>query len=384
MSPLSLSPSSASSKGKKISIWDIHKKQKQRAIEKKSQKKHIPLADLAIFAQQLASMLEAGLPLVNAMGALEEQMENLFLKAIIRDVRSDVASGNTLSKALKKYPNAFPRLFVSMVEAGEASGTLGEIMGKIAVYIQETVNLNKKVKGALTYPVVVIGLALSLIVVLMIFVIPVFSQMFADFGSELPGPTLFLIGISNFLKANIIFILIGAAGAFYFIRRFFRTPQGRVFKDKLIQMLPIVGALSKKINLSRFCRTYSILLKSGVPVLQSLEICASISNNTYIEGACRNFAKQVSSGGQLSDAIAEASYFPSLVGHMSKAGEQSGNIDDMMNKIADFYDIEVNSTIDSLSSLIEPFLITTLGIIIGGIVMAMFLPIFKLSSLVAQ
>ncbi|GAB4286590.1 MAG: type II secretion system F family protein [Opitutales bacterium] len=329
-------------------------------------------------------MLEAGLPLVNAMGALEEQMENLFLKAIIRDVRSDVASGNTLSKALKKYPNAFPRLFVSMVEAGEASGTLGEIMGKIAVYIQETVNLNKKVKGALTYPVVVIGLALSLIVVLMIFVIPVFSQMFADFGSELPGPTLFLIGISNFLKANIIFILIGAAGAFYFIRRFFRTPQGRVFKDKLIQMLPIVGALSKKINLSRFCRTYSILLKSGVPVLQSLEICASISNNTYIEGACRNFAKQVSSGGQLSDAIAEASYFPSLVGHMSKAGEQSGNIDDMMNKIADFYDIEVNSTIDSLSSLIEPFLITTLGIIIGGIVMAMFLPIFKLSSLVAQ
>ena len=218
----------------------------------------------------------------------------------------------------------------------------------------------------------------------MIFVIPVFSQMFADFGSELPGPTLFLIGISNFLKANIIFILIGAAGAFYFIRRFFRTPQGRVFKDKLIQMLPIVGALSKKINLSRFCRTYSILLKSGVPVLQSLEICASISNNTYIEGACRNFAKQVSSGGQLSDAIAEASYFPSLVGHMSKAGEQSGNIDDMMNKIADFYDIEVNSTIDSLSSLIEPFLITTLGIIIGGIVMAMFLPIFKLSSLVAQ
>lgn len=368
----------------KPSFWEKQRTIKKKAIAKKAPKKRVPLSDLTLYCQQLSSMLEAGLPLVGAMSALEDQIENPYFKVVLREVRRDIAGGNSFSSCAKKFPKTFPPLFVSMVEAGEASGQLGSIVGKISLYFEETVKLNKKVKGALTYPLTVIGLAAAMVVVLMIFVIPIFAGMFTDFGAELPAATLMLIASSNFLKHNILFIIAGFAGVYYLLKRFLGTPKGRQIKDQFIQHAPIMGEISKKVHLSRFCRTYSILTRSGVPILQTLDICKSVSNNSYIEHACEAFAKEVSKGGQLSDAMKDAPYFPSLIEHMSKAGEQAGNVEQMMDKIADFYDVEVSTSINALTSLMEPLFITILGLIIGAIVMAMFLPIFKLSSVVAQ
>lgn len=355
---------------------------KQKSYEKQAKRKKVKLEELTVFTQQLAAMLEAGLPLVSALEALEEQTENPVFQIVVRNVRNEVSAGRSFSDSCRDYPRAFPNLFVSMVEAGEASGSLAEILDKTSSYFEETVKLMKQVKGALVYPAVVIGLAIILVNVLLVAVIPVFADMFAGFGAELPKPTQFLIGLSDFLQSYIIFIILGIMGAVWVIRRFCATPKGRVIKDKLIIKLPVIGELTRKVNLSRFCRTYAILMRSGVPILKTLEIVSSASGNTFVERASKNISKHISSGGQVSDVIAEDPYFPPMVKHMSRAGEQTGNVDGMLVKVADFYDAEVETLVAALTSLMEPLLITFLGVVIGGIVMAMFLPIFQLSSVV--
>jgi len=384
MAMLSQSAASSSTAGtkKKMSFAESQRLAKQKAYEKQAHRKKIKLEELTVFTQQISSMLEAGLPLVSALEALQDQTENPVFKIIIRDVRNDIAGGTAFSDAVRKFPKAFPNLFISMVEAGEASGALADIMGKVALYFEESLALMKKVKSAMTYPIAVIGLAVILVNVLLIFVIPVFAEMFADFGAELPKPTQMLIDISNFLKFNIHWIILGTVAFVWLLKRITATPRGRRAKHVFFSKLPIIGNLSQKVNISRFCRTYAILLRSGVPILRSLEICSSASNNSFVEDACLNFSRHISQGGQLSEVIAETPYFPSMVKHMAKAGEQTGNVDGMMNKIADFYDVEVNNIVESLTSLMEPILICVLGVVIGGIVMAMFLPIFQLSSVV--
>ncbi len=355
---------------------------KQKSYEKQAKRKKVKLVELTVFTQQLAAMLEAGLPLVSALEALEEQTENPVFQIIIRNVKNDVSAGRSFSEACAVYPRAFPNLFVSMVEAGEASGSLAEILDKTSTYFEETVKLVKQVKGALVYPAVVIGLAIILVNVLLVFVIPVFAEMFNDFGAELPKPTQFLIGLSSFLKSYILFIIIGIFAAVWLIKRFVATPRGKVIKDTLITKLPVIGELTRKVNLSRFCRTYAILMRSGVPILKTLDIVASASGNTFVENACKNISKHISQGGQVSDVVAQDPYFPPMVKHMSRAGEQTGNVDGMLVKVADFYDAEVDTLVKALTSLMEPLLITFLGVVIGGIVMAMFLPIFQLSNVV--
>lgn len=357
---------------------------KQKAYEKKAKKKRIKLADLTVFTQQLASMLNAGLPLVSALEALQEQTENPIFSIVIREVRNDISGGTSFSEAVSKFPNAFPNLFISMVEAGEASGSLADILAKVATYFESSLALMKKVKSAMTYPIAVIGLAVALVNVLLIAVIPVFAEMFADFGADLPRPTQMLIDLSEFLKSYIIFLIAGMVGVFFLIRKAVGTPKGKRFKDIFFSRLPIIGNLTKKVAISRFSRTYAILLRSGVPILRALEICGNASGNTFIEDACEEISTQVSQGGQLSDVLAENPYFPPMVKHMARAGEQTGNVDGMMNKIADFYDTEVENIVDALTSLMEPVLICVLGVIIGGIVMAMFMPIFELSSVVGS
>jgi len=268
-----------------------------------------------------------------------------------------------------------------MVEAGEANGGLAEILGKVALYFESTNKLIKKVKSAMTYPIAVIGLAVILVNVLLIFIIPVFAEMFADFGKELPAPTQALLDLSDWLRGNVLW-LIGAGFLFFHVWvRFTKTPIGRSFQDNLLFRAPVFGNLLKKITLSRFCRTYATLLSSGVPILRCLELVASSSGRIQIENACSAIAKAISKGGQISETIASIPFFPPVMKHMSRAGEQTGNVDGMMNKIADFYDTEADSIIASLTSLIEPMLIVFLGIVVGGIVMAMFLPIFNLSSI---
>ncbi len=353
---------------------------KQKALEKKAKTYKLPLGELAMFTQQIASLLTAGLPLVQCLEALQDQTEDPVFRIVIRDVRADISQGNSFSSAVRKFPNSFNTLFVSMVEAGEASGGLAEILLKVAGYFESTVKLTKKVKSAMTYPIAVIGLAVALVNVLLIFVIPVFAAMFADFGAKLPAPTQFLIDLSNFMKAWWWAIGLGAYGTWWGIGKFTATPNGRRVKDQFLVRAPIFGNLIHKIALSRFCRTYATLIRSGVPILRTLEIVSAASNKVQIEDACEEIAKHVSQGGQVSEVLAANLFFPPMMKHMVKAGESTGNVDGMMNKVADFYDVECEATVAALTSLIEPMLIVFLGVVVGGIVMAMFLPIFQLGA----
>jgi len=353
---------------------------KQKSLEKKAKNYKLPLGELAIFTQQLASLLNAGLPLVQCLEALQDQTDDPCFRVIIRDVRLDISSGNSFSSAVRKFPRSFPSLFISMVEAGEASGALAEILSKVAGYFESSVKLTKKVKSAMTYPIAVIGLAIALVNVLLIFVIPVFAAMFKDFGAKLPAPTQMLIDLSNFLKHNFFYLGIGAYAAYWAISKFIATPRGRRLKDEGLVKAPIFGNLIHKIALSRFCRTYATLIRSGVPILRTLEIVSSASGKVQVEDACVEISKHVSQGGQVSEVLAANPFFPSMMKHMVKAGESTGNVDGMMNKIADFYDTECEATVGALTSLIEPMLIVFLGVVVGGIVMAMFLPIFQLGA----
>ncbi|MBI4622726.1 MAG: type II secretion system F family protein [Verrucomicrobia bacterium] len=353
---------------------------KQKALEKKSKTYKLPLGELALFTQQIASLLAAGLPLVQCLEALQDQTEDPIFRIVIRDVRAEISQGNSFSTAVKLFPNSFNTLFISMVEAGEASGGLAEILAKVAGYFESTVKLTKKVKSAMTYPIAVIGLAVALVNVLLIFVIPVFAAMFKDFGAKLPAPTQFLIDLSNFMKAWWWAIGLGAYAVYFFGGKFVSTPNGRRTKDQFLVKAPIFGNLIHKIALSRFCRTYATLIRSGVPILRTLEIVSSASGKVQIEDACEEIAKHVSQGGQVSEVLATNEFFPPMMKHMVKAGESTGNVDGMMNKVADFYDVECEATVGALTSLIEPMLIVFLGVVVGGIVMAMFLPIFQLGA----
>ena len=353
---------------------------KQKSLEKKAKSYKLDMGELALFTSQLASLLQAGLPLVSCLEALQDQTEDQVFRIIIRDVRNDISSGTSFSGAVRRFPRAFNSLFISMVEAGEASGGLAEILGKVAGYFESTVKLTKKVKSAMTYPIAVIGLAVALVNVLLIFVIPVFADMFKDFGAKLPTPTQLLIDLSDFMRAWWWALGLGAYGIYYFTGKYVATPAGRRHKDLFLIRAPIFGNLIHKIALSRFCRTYATLMRSGVPILRTLEIVASASNKVQIEDACAEIARHVSQGGQVSEIMAANPFFPPMMKHMVKAGESTGNVDGMMNKIADFYDVECDATVSALTSLIEPILIVFLGVVVGGIVMAMFLPIFQLGA----
>jgi len=351
---------------------------KQKGLEKKARNYKLPMEELALFTQQLSSLLTAGLPLVQCLEALQDQTDDAVFRIVIRDVRLDISAGNSFSSAVKLYPKSFNALFISMVEAGEASGALAEILAKVAIYFESSVKLTKKVKSAMTYPIAVIGLAVVLVNVLIIFVIPVFADMFADFGAKLPAPTQMLIDLSAFMSSYWWAIAIGLVGVWILAKKYISTPVGRAQKDRLLVRAPIFGPLVHKITLSRFCRTYATLIRSGVPILRTLEIVAAASNKVQVEEACGEIAKHVSQGGQVSEILASNTFFPPMMKHMVKAGESTGNVDGMMNKIADFYDTECEATVAALTSLIEPLLIVFLGVVVGGIVMAMFLPIFQL------
>ena len=374
------SPRQAPSQTKKTDIRTAQTLAKQRSIERKAKNYRLPLGELAIFTQQIASLLGAGLPLVQCLEALQDQTENPVFRVIIRDVRADISSGTSFSASVKKFPRAFNSLFTSMVEAGEASGALAEILSKVASYFESTVKLTKKVKSAMTYPVAVICLAIALVNVLLIFVIPVFAELFSSFGHALPLPTQMLIDVSDFLRHNILWIIILGIAAWYGFKRFIETPRGRRMKDHALVRAPIFGSLLHKIALSRFARTYATLIRSGVPILRTLEIVSAASNKVQIEDACEEIAKHVSQGGQVSEILAVNPFFPPMMKHMVKAGETTGNVDGMLNKTADFYDTECEATIAALTSLIEPLLIVFLGVVVGAIVMAMFLPIFNLAA----
>lgn len=347
-----------------------------------STKKRIKLDDLVVFSRQLATMVEAGIPLVGALDILGEQMENNTFHDIIMKLRNDVETGSSLSEALAKHKVIFSALFVNMVKAGESSGMLDEILDRLAAYLEKTSALQKKVQSALMYPAIVSAMAFGITLLLLLKVIPIFKNIFTGFGAELPKPTLVLIGISDFLQKYFL-LAVAIVGLLVFLfTRYIKTEKGRLKFDATLLNMPIFGILFKKVAISKFTRTLSTLIKSGVPILASLEIVGKTAGNKAVELAVENVRTNVREGENVAEPLAKSKIFPPMVVRMVAVGEQSGQLEKMLSKIADFYDEQVDAAVSGLTSLIEPLIIAFLGVVIGSIVICMFLPIFKLTSVV--
>lgn len=339
--------------------------------------------DLVVFTRQFATMIGAGLPLVQAMEILSKQTENKAFATIIGEIKNDVEGGSTFADALKKYPRIFSELYSNMVGAGEAGGILDTILIRLATYIEKAQNLKRKVKGAMVYPAVVITVAVLVIAIIMIFVVPTFSKMFTQLGGDLPAPTQFIINLSNFLAGTGGLIsLASIIATIVFVTQFRRTERGRKITDRIILMLPVVGVLFKKVAVAKFTRTLGTLISSGVPILDGLTITAKTAGNKVIEKAVMEVRQGVSEGQTIAEPLSQAKVFPPMVNQMIAVGESTGALDNMLDKIADFYDDEVDIAVGALTSMIEPVLMVFLGGTVGFIVVAMYLPIFKLITLI--
>ncbi|OGW14706.1 MAG: pilus assembly protein PilC [Nitrospirae bacterium GWA2_42_11] len=336
--------------------------------------------DIVVFTRQFATMIDAGLPLIQCLDILAKQTENKRFASAINDIRQNVESGSTYADALKKHPRIFNDLYANMVAAGELGGILDTILNRLSKYIEKSMKLKRQVRAALVYPSTIVAVAIVVIVVLLVWVIPIFAKMFMDFGGVLPLPTRMVIGASNFMANNIIYIA-GAAGALVFgLHRYYKTQNGRRTIDRLVLVLPIFGMLMRKIAVAKFTRTLGTLISSGVPILDGLDIVAKTSGNKIVEEALYETKRSISEGKTLAEPLEQTKVFPPMVVQMIAVGETTGALDAMLSKIADFYDEEVDSTVGSLTALLEPMLMIFLGVVIGTIVIAMYLPIFKLAG----
>jgi type IV pilus assembly protein PilC len=342
----------------------------------------IGMRDIVIFTRQFSTMINSGLPLVQALDILSKQTENKALSAVTRQVVFDVESGHTVADALAKHPNAFSDLYVNMVAAGEAGGILDTILMRLATFMEKNDALVRKVKGAMIYPSVIMGVAVIAVVVLLIFVIPVFQGMFASVGLALPLPTRIVIGMSNILKGY--WYLIGGAGygAVWGIKKYYATSDGRLRLDKLMLHMPVLGDVLRKSAVSRFTRTLGTLISSGVSILDGLEITAKTAGNRVIQDAIMQSRSSIAGGDTISAPLAKSNVFPPMVISMIAVGEQTGGLDEMLSKIADFYDEEVDAAVGALLAAMEPIMIVFLGIVVGGMVVACYLPIFDMINAV--
>jgi type IV pilus assembly protein PilC len=339
--------------------------------------------DIVVFTRQFSTMINAGLPLVQALEILSTQVENKAFGKIIGQVKTDVESGLTYADSLKKHPRIFSELYANMVAAGEAGGILDTILNRLAAYIEKAMKLKKKVKGAMVYPAVISTVAVLVIVIIMVFVVPTFSKMFAQLGGTLPLPTRMVIGLSKFVAGTGgIISLVSIIAAVVFIIQFVKTEKGRKIIDFILLKLPIFGPLLNKVAVAKFTRTLGTLVSSGVPILDGLEITAKTSGNKIVEQAIMGVRKEVVGGKTIAEPINKAKVFPPMVTHMIAVGESTGALDAMLGKIADFYDDEVDAAVSNLTAMMEPLMMVFLGTTVGFIVVAMYLPIFKLITLV--
>jgi type IV pilus assembly protein PilC len=343
----------------------------------------VGLADLVIFTRQLATMIDAGLAMVQSLQALAEQTQNKVMRDVIRDVCTRVEGGDSFSEALQKHPKAFSRLYTCMVAAGEKGGLLAEILARLAVYLENAARLRKKVKAAMMYPTVVTIVAILITIFLLVKVVPVFGEIFSNFGATLPAPTQFLINLSHFVRKYIVLVLLGGGGAVYGWFHFIKTKLGRRLWDANRIRLPIFGTIAHKICLARFTRTLASLVRSGVPILEVLQIVSQTVGNVVMEKAIKSAALDIERGESISAALAKHPIFPTMIVRMVTAGEQTGKNDNMLERISDFLDEEIETTLSGLTSLIEPILIVFLGVVVGGMVICMFLPIFKMPEIVS-
>ena len=339
--------------------------------------------EIAVFTRQFATMINAGLPLVQCLEILSTQTENKIFAKAIAEIKFDVEAGSTFADALKKHPKIFDELYVNLVHAGEVGGLLDTILGRLAKHIEKAMKLKSQIKSAMVYPSAIMGVAVIVITVLMIFVIPIFARMFLEMSGGkvgLPFATQMVIDVSNFMKSNILFLIMGAAALVYAIKRYYATPKGRLAMDRMFLKLPVMGDLIRKAAVAKFTRTLGTLITSGVPILEGLTITSKTAGNKVVEGAILMARQSISEGKTVAEPLAKSGVFPSMVTHMISVGEATGALDAMLGKIADFYDEEVDASVVALTALLEPMMMVFLGTIIGFIVIAMYLPIFKMAA----
>lgn len=343
-------------------------------------KKKVKQRSIAIFTRQLATMIDAGLPLVQSLEILSSQQDSPVFKKVIRDIKEDVESGSTFAGALKKHPLAFDDLYTNLVVAGEEGGILDTILTRLANYIEKAEALKKKVKSALVYPSTIVGVAIVVVGILMVFVIPVFETMFKSAGSSLPLPTLIVMTLSKFIKRYVVVFIPALIILFFLFRKYYKTEGGKTLIDRILLKLPVFGELLRKVSVARFSRTLGTLVSSGVPILDGLTIVSKTSGNRTVEIAILNARASIREGETIAEPLSRSGVFPPMVIQMISVGESTGALDAMLNKIADFYDEEVDVAVGNLTSLLEPLLMVFLGVVIGGVVIAMYLPIFNMAS----
>ncbi len=340
----------------------------------------IKTKDLVIFSRQFATMIDAGLPLVQCLDILASQQEKMEFKKVLFDVKASVEGGSTFADALKKHPKVFDPLYVNLVAAGEVGGILDTILNRLSLFLEKAEKLKGKIKGAMTYPVAVIIIACLIVTGLLVWVVPIFQNMFASFGKALPVPTQVVVNMSHILTSYWYLILASIAGIFFGLRYLYGTPKGRKQMDAVFLKLPVIGDLIRKTAVARFTRTLGTMLSSGVPILEGLDIVAKTAGNVIIEEAVMKSRMSLSQGKTLAEPLIETKVFPGMVTQMIAVGESTGALDAMLAKIADFYEEEVDTAVDALTSLIEPLLMAFLGIVVGGLVIALYLPIFQLAG----
>jgi type IV pilus assembly protein PilC len=339
--------------------------------------------DLSVFTRQFAAMIDAGLPIVQCLDIQAQQTESKLLRNTLRSIKQDVEGGSTLAEALRKHPKIFDDLYVNMVEAGEAGGVLNAILNRIALFIEKANKLKKKVKGAMIYPCTIVVVAVVVVAILQIFVIPVFAELYGSMGKALPAPTQITIDISNWLRANYLYIVF-AIGAFIAgIRFYYQTDNGQMNIDRLLLRMPVVGDLLRKVAVARFSQNMAILLASGVPILDGLAITAKTAGNRVIEKAIMDSRVSISQGRTVAEPLRESKIFPPMVCQMVAVGENTGGLDTMLKKVAELYEDEVDDAVANLTALMEPMIMVVLGVILGGLVISMYLPIFQLGSVVS-
>lgn len=364
-----------------IRVTSIRKKKaKSELFGAKKQK--ITGRDLVVFTRQFSTMVDAGLPLVQCLDILGKQSDNKTFGDIILQVKGNIEIGGDLSESMRKHPKVFDELFTNLVEAGETGGILDVILKRLAEYIEKAEALKKRVKSAMVYPGVIVTVAVGVVAFLMIFVIPAFATMFQGAGQELPGPTKVVLMVSDFFRTKWYYLLIGGAAIFFLFKKIYSTDKGRLEIDRMALQLPVIGILIRKVSVAKFTRTLGTLVASGVPIIEALDICARTSGNKIIEIAVVKTIESIKEGESIAAPLAREDVFPPMVIQMIDVGENSGSLDSMLMKIADFYDEEVDAAVSALTSLLEPMLMVFLGIIVGFIVVAMYLPIFKLGETV--
>ena len=357
----------------------------QQSQAKKTQiARKVKLEDLVIFSRQLATMVEAGITLVSVLDILSQQIENKGFGRVIARLRDDVEAGSSFSQALAKHPRIFSQLYINLVKAGESSGMLDDILNRVAGYLEKTASLQRKVKTAMVYPAAVVSIAIGITTFLLVKVVPTFQGIFDMLGGSLPLPTQILIALSNFIRHWLLLGIIGVIILAIALARYVKTEQGKFMLDSFMLKLPILGDIIKKVSVAKFARTLSTLVKSGVPILSSLEIVAKTAGNKIVERAVEESRRSVREGKNLAEPLSKSPVFPPMVVRMISVGEQAGELEKMLTKIADFYDEQVDAAVSGLTSMIEPLIILFLGVVVGGIVLAIFMPIFKITEIIGH